>query len=193
MEPDELSIGESHYDVLGVPTTAARDEIKQAYRAKVKRAHPDAGGDNEQFERLAKAYEVLIDEARRDEHDKELADLCEPEFEVPEEMSSETAQVNTEPMPGYPPAPPPPAATPPPAAPQGGQNQGPNQAWAVVRGVLFALAAAFIVALPAGIIGAIIEGVADVYSANGPAWGLSVFGIILLLAAAVGFFVGLDW
>ena len=76
--------------------------------------------------------------------------------------------------------------------PQGVQRNTVSFARPVVRGILFSLAAIFIVAFPAGIIGAIVEGVAEVYSGNGSAWGLSAFGMILLGAGLMGFFLGYD-
>jgi len=34
------------WEVLGVPTTAGKDEIERAWRSKAREAHPDAGGTN---------------------------------------------------------------------------------------------------------------------------------------------------
>lgn len=46
--------------VLGVEPGADAAAVKAAYREKVKRAHPDApGGDDEQFRRVNQAYETL--------------------------------------------------------------------------------------------------------------------------------------
>ena len=45
--------------VLGVAPTAALEEIRDAYRAKAKKYHPDAGGDEWAFQILAKAYELM--------------------------------------------------------------------------------------------------------------------------------------
>ena len=41
---------------LGVPTTATLDEVKSAYRQKVKEVHPDQGGDEDDFKRVREAY-----------------------------------------------------------------------------------------------------------------------------------------
>ncbi|MFW5918130.1 MAG: J domain-containing protein [Haloferacaceae archaeon] len=50
--------------ILGVPTDADRETIKAAYREQVKRTHPDtAGGDEESFKRLTRAYERLKGES----------------------------------------------------------------------------------------------------------------------------------
>jgi hypothetical protein len=45
--------------VLGVPADASLAQIRDAYRQKVKRYHPDAGGEDWAFRVLAQAYEVL--------------------------------------------------------------------------------------------------------------------------------------
>lgn len=58
------------YDVLGVPRTANGEDIKRAYRRKSQKAHPDKGGDTEQFQEVAKAYNILSDATKRDYYDK---------------------------------------------------------------------------------------------------------------------------
>jgi hypothetical protein len=45
--------------VLGVGPAASLEEIHEAYRAKSKKHHPDAGGDEWAFRMVARAYEVL--------------------------------------------------------------------------------------------------------------------------------------
>lgn len=49
----------SDYDLLGIKTDASQDEIKKAYRNKVKENHPDRGGDAIKFEKIQKAYERI--------------------------------------------------------------------------------------------------------------------------------------
>ena len=44
------------FAVLGVPRNATLREIKRAYREKVKEAHPDRGGDREEFQQVREAY-----------------------------------------------------------------------------------------------------------------------------------------
>ncbi len=41
---------------LGVPASASLDEVKTAYRRKVKEVHPDQGGDEDEFKRVREAY-----------------------------------------------------------------------------------------------------------------------------------------
>jgi len=57
------------YAVLGVGRTATATEIKAAYRALVKRHHPDAGGDSQRMLALNAAWEVLGDRDRRRRYD----------------------------------------------------------------------------------------------------------------------------
>ena len=44
------------YSELGVASTAGLDEVKSAYRRKVKDVHPDQGGDEDEFKRVREAY-----------------------------------------------------------------------------------------------------------------------------------------
>jgi len=45
--------------VLGVGPSASIEEVREAYRAKSKKHHPDMGGDEWAFRMVARAYEVL--------------------------------------------------------------------------------------------------------------------------------------
>lgn len=58
-----------HYAVLGVARGASAAVIKAAYRALVKRHHPDAGGGSERILALNAAWEVLGDGERRRRYD----------------------------------------------------------------------------------------------------------------------------
>lgn len=58
------------YEALGVARDATADEIRRAYRAKAKLAHPDAGGSEEAFRAVARAHAVLSDPERRRVYDE---------------------------------------------------------------------------------------------------------------------------
>ena len=58
------------YGVLGVAPGASDAEIKAAYRALVKRHHPDAGGEEAAMLALNAAWEVLGDRERRRHYDR---------------------------------------------------------------------------------------------------------------------------
>ncbi len=58
------------YKILRVKRTATSEEIKKAYRLLARKCHPDSGGTKEAFDRLNKAYCILISEKRRQHYDK---------------------------------------------------------------------------------------------------------------------------
>jgi curved DNA-binding protein CbpA len=54
------------YDVLGLERSAATSAVKTAYRKRVRTAHPDRGGDPDEFLIIVRAFDVLSDpDARR--------------------------------------------------------------------------------------------------------------------------------
>lgn len=58
------------YDIIGVPQEASADDIRKAYRKKVIKAHPDKGGDVEEFKKLQAAYEILSNPEKKELYDK---------------------------------------------------------------------------------------------------------------------------
>ena len=58
------------YDALGLSKGASKDDIKKAFRRLAVQHHPDKGGDPEKFKEIAQAYEVLNDDAKRQEYDQ---------------------------------------------------------------------------------------------------------------------------
>lgn len=63
------------YDVLGIEPTATQDEIKKAYKAMVKKYHPDhntSKNASSQFRTIKKAYDILKDEEKKAEYDANL-------------------------------------------------------------------------------------------------------------------------
>ena len=63
-----------YYEVLGVAKGASADEIKKAYRGKVKALHPDRNKDNPdaevQFKEVGEAYDVLKDADKKAAYDR---------------------------------------------------------------------------------------------------------------------------
>lgn len=64
----------THYEVLGLETTAEAAEIRSTYRKISRTAHPDAGGSKALFQILEEAHRILSDPASRAAYDRELAD-----------------------------------------------------------------------------------------------------------------------
>jgi len=64
-----------YYESLGVSRDVDESAIKRAYRQKAKELHPDRNPDNraqaeEEFKRIAEAYEVLSDQQKRAQYDR---------------------------------------------------------------------------------------------------------------------------
>jgi hypothetical protein len=60
---------QDHYAILGLKPGATATEIKHAYRAAAKKAHPDAGGSTEVMEAVNEAYKILSDPLARRSYD----------------------------------------------------------------------------------------------------------------------------
>ncbi len=67
----------NHYEILGVQQTASQEEIKQAFRGRAKRHHPDRNPNDRhahaRFNLINEAYETLSDPGRRRTYDRSLA------------------------------------------------------------------------------------------------------------------------
>jgi len=65
----------NYYRILGVKPAASPEDIKSAYRARVRSTHPDLEGGNgttEEFKRVKEAYEVLSDPQTRAVYDLKM-------------------------------------------------------------------------------------------------------------------------
>lgn len=81
-----LTAGEDLYAVLGVPSDASPDAIRQAYRREARACHPDVTATAEaaaRFRRLAAAYEVLGDDAARRSYDRQRSFVARPDGHRP--------------------------------------------------------------------------------------------------------------
>lgn len=60
-----------YYDILGVPKSASKEEIKKAFYQLAHKYHPDKKGGNEvKFKEVNQAYQVLSDDAKRSKYDQ---------------------------------------------------------------------------------------------------------------------------
>jgi molecular chaperone DnaJ len=67
-----MSNKRDYYDVLDIPKSANKDEIKNAYRKLALQYHPDrnkAAGSEEKFKEISEAYAVLSDDEKRKRYD----------------------------------------------------------------------------------------------------------------------------
>jgi hypothetical protein len=55
-DPEEVHPTIQAFGELGLPQSASLDEVKSAYRERVKEVHPDHGGDEDEFKRVREAY-----------------------------------------------------------------------------------------------------------------------------------------
>jgi len=62
-----------YYEILGLPNTATNDELKQAYKKKAVKFHPDKNRSKfaeEAFKKIGTAYQTLIDPKKKEIYDK---------------------------------------------------------------------------------------------------------------------------
>jgi DnaJ-class molecular chaperone len=66
-------MSENFYNILGVPETATKEEIKKAYRKLSLKYHPDKNPGNAeaigQFQKISEAYETLGDDIKKQQYD----------------------------------------------------------------------------------------------------------------------------
>lgn len=73
----------THYATLGLGLTAPSDDIRSAYRRLARQWHPDRHKGDEvakrRFQQIQEAYEVLIDQSKRQCYDLRLVHLLDVE------------------------------------------------------------------------------------------------------------------
>lgn len=68
MVPDS-PLASSPYEILGVDSTASDDELRRAYRRRLRETHPDAGGVAAEFHAVQEAWERVGTAAARADYD----------------------------------------------------------------------------------------------------------------------------
>ncbi|CAM3732387.1 DnaJ domain-containing protein [Occultella aeris] len=66
----ERSLGATPYEVLGVDAGASTEELRRAYRRRLRESHPDVGGDPELFHEVQTAWDQIGTPAHRARYDR---------------------------------------------------------------------------------------------------------------------------
>jgi hypothetical protein len=69
----------SPYEVLGVPATATEEELRRAYRTRLRQTHPDTGGVAVEFDRVQRAWGLVGTPDARAAYDRGVRPADEPE------------------------------------------------------------------------------------------------------------------
>ncbi|HEY2644114.1 MAG TPA: DnaJ domain-containing protein [Galbitalea sp.] len=79
----ESPIAASPYEILGVASSATEDELKRAYRKRLRETHPDAGGVATEFHAVQLAWEKIGTATARAVYDRGRGSAGEPENYAP--------------------------------------------------------------------------------------------------------------
>lgn len=81
---DDLADGTDLYEIMQLDSKADPDTIHRVYRMLAQRFHPDnkETGDEEEFKRITRAYEILGDPARRASYDAQFSRARERQWKV---------------------------------------------------------------------------------------------------------------
>jgi len=75
------NLNKSHYETLGVPSSASKKEIRDAYIEKSKLCHPDNDPSDStlhvKFVAVQEAYDILSTDAKRKEYDFSVKNFCQ--------------------------------------------------------------------------------------------------------------------
>ncbi|ELZ80427.1 2Fe-2S iron-sulfur cluster binding domain-containing protein (plasmid) [Haloferax larsenii] len=83
------------FEILGLDPDADEDDLVDAYRERIKAAHPDHGGSAEEFRRVRTAYEAIKEGYTAEDHAADLQRAAE-ETEAGEEREGETDTERTD-------------------------------------------------------------------------------------------------
>ena len=86
----------SAYEVLGVASTSADDDLRRAYRLRLRQTHPDTGGDAAVFIRVQRAWELVGTPEGRAAYDRSHGIGVETEWGG---WQAPTARTDTRPRP----------------------------------------------------------------------------------------------
>jgi DnaJ family protein A protein 2 len=87
-QPNPNPDNKKFYEILEVDRNASEEEIKQAYRKKAMKFHPDRGGDPEKFKEITRAYEVLSNKEKKNSYDQFGEEGVQGEAGNPEDIFS---------------------------------------------------------------------------------------------------------
>lgn len=81
-------LAEGPYEILGVTASASDEELRRAYRRRLREAHPDAGGSAEAFHAVQRAWELVGTEDARAAFDRGRSSVAATEGFAPRRAST---------------------------------------------------------------------------------------------------------